>query len=399
MISELPNKFKNQEEKRAYYQRNFKSLNPFGHQVASGGQAQTLERERPDGARRYALDPDINKIVTQLSTDNLFWGDITQSKEINNYRLRVLMGMNAHEFREKKEQEKIMSLHSLIANGGKIVVIGGRMNPSWGRWEKDPRILFWTGDRSEIERNFSRSGDIFPSNTHGVILSRFLSHATSSQVLEEAKRRRMTVMGPKNDGEVTRMLEEITTVPPPNQSTPAPAPKQEQPGLMRPTVKGELLEYAKKYDDATKTIREMGAVIFNKMKEAGIQTTQSSVEQSIGNMRRSAGVFANPKLVKSWRQTSEEATQPPGVPEMPKPFPPPPPPTSPPPLPVDAAPAPRSMASAVPPPEGMLILLKMIDDLAAGLSLMKEEVKKMHEQNAEYRALEAKLAELGFIRK
>lgn len=392
----MANKFNSPEERRAYYERNFKALTPRGHHVWSQAQKSgggiTLERERPDPGGRYSLDPDIEKIVTHIATDNIFWGDIYYRKEMTKQDTIILLSSTAREMRKKKEQEAIMSLHSLIANGGKIVVLGGRMNPSWQRWEKDPRFVFWTGDRSEIERNFSKSeGDFLPSNTHGIILSRFLSHATSARVIAEAKRRRVTIMGPKNDGEVTRLLEEITTVPPPVQSTPAPA-KQEQPKLLRPPISGELSRWVKENDDATISIKESAEKIIKKMEEKGIKTSMSSLQNTIGHMRRTAGVFA--RQTKGRQPTPAPSVPPLAVPQLPPP----------PPTPV-VQPAPAALQvepkapSSIPAPEGTLVLLKMIDDLAAGLSLLKDEVKRMHEQNAEYRALEAKLAELGFIRK
>lgn len=277
-----------------------------------------------------------------------------------------------------------MTLHSLIANGGKVVVIGGRMNPLWHRFNNDPRIEFWTGDRSEIERHFPKGGrDSLPTNTHGIIMSRFVSHSVVSKILDEARRRHMTVMGPKNDGEVTRLLEEIMTQPVPETPTSSPAsppPKEETPKTLRPPLKGELTEYVQKYDNASKSIKEMSVIIAEKMNAAGIRSISSSVQNSIGNFRRTAGVYA-----KQQEKTTPAPQPPPGIPALPKPLPPPPPPPSAPPL--------------SPPDDGTLALLQMIGDLQAGLSLLQDKVKQMHEQNIEYRQLEAKLGELGFIRK
>ena len=56
------------------------------------------------------------------------------------------------QFRALGEVDR-MTLHSLVASGGKIVVIGGRMNPLWNRFAENPRVVFWTGDRQYAWRD------------------------------------------------------------------------------------------------------------------------------------------------------------------------------------------------------------------------------------------------------
>lgn len=295
-----------------------------------------------------------------------------------------------------------MSLHSLVATGGRVVVIGGRMNRQWERWANDPRIEFWTGDRSEIERHLNKGNQNLPTNAHGVILSRFISHAVTTRIMEEARRRRLIIMGPKNDGEVTKLLEEITGDEKPLESLPPLVSKPPEKPL-RPPKRGEMNKWAMGYDDASKSIKEAAELVWIKMRQAGIETTSNSVQQAIGNMRRKAGVFAHAKMFKPPKE--EKVVTPPQAPSIP-------------PTPervkaVDQYPDRPSTVALAPAPEppkkenvgpkdqdnGTIVLMNMIDDLMAGLSLLQDQVKKMHEQNKEYRMLEIKLSELGFIKK
>lgn len=295
-------------------------------------------------------------------------------------------------YQEFKEVKR-MGLHNLVANGGKVVVIGGRMNASWERYQDDPRVEFWTGDRQEIERHFSsdtKGGtENLPTNTHGVIISRFISHTTLSIITAEARKKQLTIFGPKNDGEVTRLLHEILTEP--KMDKPKEEPTNGSSGQLRPPKRGELVKYAKAYDDSARTIKQSSDYIWALLRKAGVAAASLSVQQTVGNMRRQAGVFANPKISKTMQAKKRgvvetvmhQATEEKKVPE------------SPPPSKSTQPPAPVASGAD----DGTLALMKMIDDLMASMELMKEAVTKMHTQNQEYRQLEAKLKELGFIKK
>lgn len=275
-----------------------------------------------------------------------------------------------------------MGLHNLIANGGKVVVIGGRMNDNWRQFTDNPQFIFWTGDRAEIDRHFPRGGGELPSNTRGVIVSKFISHATAGRIIEEARKKKALIMGPKNDGEVTRLLEEILT---PEKTKETSVPEQQVAAPikeLRAVRRGELAQYAKKYDESTKPIAEVAKKVFAIIQADGIMTTENSVAQSIGKMRRDAGVFAKPDISASMKKMHAARRKVAGETETI----------------VAPAKSTKKMTAKEAETETEL-LLKMIDDLLAGLTLLKDAVTRMHEHDLEYRSLQAKLAELGFLKK
>ena len=283
------------------------------------------------------------------------------------------------QFRTLKEVDG-MGLHNLIAKGGKVVVVGGRMNEQWERYSENPCFEFWTGDPKEIERRFPKGGRRnLPSNTRGVILSRFVSHSVSRRIVDEARRRRFVIMGPKNDGELAKLLDQIATEPKKKEQPMSEEAAATQEIELRRPRHGELQDWAKKHDDASKPIHEVANMLYPKIIASGIQTSITSVAQAIGTMRRKAGVYANPTLsqtLKAKKGGAREKKAP-----VAKPL------------------SPAAMARKPIPDDGTESLLKMIDDLIAGISLLQDAVRRMHEQNLEYRRLEATLSELGYSKR
>lgn len=102
-----------------------------------------------------------------------------------------------------------MSLHNLIANGGKIVILGG-FNKMWPEFRQHPQLEFWSGDnKSSIARLLKRKGNTLPANTKAVIISHYVSHGSLEIVQRVARERHLTIFPNLSDGEVRRTLAEI----------------------------------------------------------------------------------------------------------------------------------------------------------------------------------------------
>jgi hypothetical protein len=259
-----------------------------------------------------------------------------------------------------------MSLHSLIANGGKVLVVGGTMNKGWESFRAHPAIVFWCGSQSEIERHL-KNGNNFPDNVKGVVISRFISHAQSGKVMEEARRKRALILASKNDGEITRILEEIVTKPEVKEThvvegphgTPMTVTAPEP--ILRAPHSGELADFVAKNWTPGEPNVVAARRILPMMAAQGIRTTEGSIAQAITQLKRKIGVGAKSPVVAS-------AT------------------------PVAAVDVPTVVKKSAETPEDDL--LKVIADAKLSLQLVEDEVKKFKSDRAEYQRLREKLAAL-----
>lgn len=196
------------------------------------------------------------------------------------------------------KEEIHVSLHSLVSNGGKVLVVGGSMNPNWATYVKHPQVLFWTGEQKEIRRKLHDNS--LPDNVRAVIISRFISHADSSKVIEEARKRRALILGVLNDGEITRKLDEIFTVdtvvhrevPVETPTPPKPTPMAVIPAPERLIAgKGQIKEFIKQNYQPGKPNIDEARRLLELATKAGIQTTEGSLAQGIYAFKKQAGII------------------------------------------------------------------------------------------------------------
>jgi hypothetical protein len=264
-----------------------------------------------------------------------------------------------------------MSLHSLIASGGRVLVVGGS-NQSWQMFRKHPQLVFWTGDRAEISRHVK--AESFPSNMRGVVISRFIGHRELTPIMDEARKRNAIIMTAKNDGEIRRILEEVTTVPdvaeiPHREDKPTAAPV-----LLTAPRKGQLSRFIETNHQAELMSAAEARRLMPLALTAGIKTTEGSMIQGVQKFRRSLGIAIGSRALKSRTKTSRVAQ------------------TSLPP-----APAPKEPTTKAQSPvstKGISGLLSMLDDVVVSIALIKEEVVKLSSQSNEHDILKQKLAEL-----
>jgi hypothetical protein len=270
-----------------------------------------------------------------------------------------------------------MGLRSVLEGGGKVIVVGGTMNPNWSRFKDHPQIVFWTGSQSEIERHL-KNGDNFPPNVKGVILSRFLSHSQGGKVIAEAKRKRALIMNGQNDGEVTRLLEQLTT------PEPKPEPEAPRPILvkkeLRPPKHGEIGKLLQEHYKPDVPNIDAARKLLKIAEEKGIKSTEGSMQQAIYAFKKKLGLTSptartshgvrvgvvtapgGKKTVETIQPRKETRIQ-------------------------DAKTTQIEMDEITP-------LLKIVDDIQASFSLLRDALVRMHEQGEEYRRLKEKLSSL-----
>lgn len=274
--------------------------------------------------------------------------------------------------RQPTFQEEVMSLHNLIASGGVVVIVGGH-DKSWSEFRQHPQIVFWTGEQKDVIRKLA-NGDL-PANARGVIISRFISHSQLGKVQEIARRRHLTVFPNKNDGEVTRLLEEIMSVP--KVETVNAVPPRPAPPVEAPPTKITLVEFVSKHITQEKTTHQDEAKrLLPIVASAGITTTQGSLQKCVAVVRQRLGLSGT--IVRRRRAAVRR----------------------------DAAPKDRAgvggsltpsapaAISAVVVGDDVAALVAIIDDLQAGLTLLREGLSKIKSQGEDHLRLKRQLADL-----
>lgn len=246
-----------------------------------------------------------------------------------------------------------MSLHNLIANGGKVLVVGG-YDKSFREYRDHPQLVFWTGD--DVVNKYARTD--LPPNTKGVIVSRFTPHTLLHKVMKQARDKRATIFAPLADGEVKKKLDEIITIPKglekkmipttiePEEKTEPKVMKPASENKLRKPAKGEIAAFVRRVhrpdtDSAGETTR-----ILELMRSEGIEANRQTVYQAIWGLRK--------KPVQKSAQKSVQKEKKP-----------------------DSSP-----------------LLKLIDDAMAAMQLVRDEIERVGTNIDELNELKAKLKAL-----
>src|SRR5215204_5904773 len=229
-------------------------------------------------------------------------------------------------------QANIMSLHNLIANGGKVLILGG-YDKDWPDFREHPQLEFWSGDSArEIGAILRRHNNTLPANTKAVVISRFVSHTQMQVVMKQVRSRQLTVFPNKNTGEVKRILSEIingvpalattefinkprlsntlTELPKPGPvvaDTPVPVETKTETRTVEVPVESKAVEkpaerliHARpgsikalvlEYDQPELTPKNSALVIFQIARDKKITTTVNSLDQTIRQIRKEKGTF------------------------------------------------------------------------------------------------------------
>lgn len=179
-----------------------------------------------------------------------------------------------------------MSLNNLIANGGKVLVVGS-LNKAFEQYRKYPQLEFWSGEQKDIVQAL-KNKDI-PANCNAVIISRFISHSELEKVMAEARRRNITMFPNKNDGEINKLLDEITQDVKVDRLHEQEAKQNATRGKLNPLIP---------FIDFNKTNVENMRILIVKAKELGIATTEMSLSQWVAIQRKKKNGTAFPASIK-----------------------------------------------------------------------------------------------------
>src|SRR5690242_3388171 len=182
------------------------------------------------------------------------------------------------------------SFAELLSNGGRVLVVGS-YEKSWEPFRGDPRFVFWSGKRSDINRHL-HNGNNLPGNTRLVILSRFLNHTQANKIRAEARRKNIILVSQKADGEIARILTEFTpkeivvTATGPTADVHASSASMT---LSKPP-NGYLLSFVQQHLDPTNRPTREGLRLLDMVRSAGYEVTANSMHRTVSEIRRRLGV-------------------------------------------------------------------------------------------------------------
>jgi hypothetical protein len=300
-----------------------------------------------------------------------------------------------------------MSLHSLIANGGKVLVVtasgDGSNAQRWLEFRNHPQLMFWIGEEKDIQRKLWGHNNMLPPNVRGVITTKYISHNLSGLINAAAKAKRAVMVPQLSNGEVRRVLEEIVSTPKPEpvvnlvkrdetgsvhvvkhiEAPPAAvAPVVEAPIEASPTTtetvvertesvakknvtpKGALTAFVQAHDNRDARIGSEARRLLSLAKAANIHTTEVSLAHCIATVRRRSRSTA--PIVE---QTSARVA-------------------------ADVTNTPVSVPAAVTSPASNSRLLSLIDEAAAALQTSSAALQLLRDEITTFEASQAELVQV-----
>lgn len=160
---------------------------------------------------------------------------------------------------------------------GNILLVGVKASNFDEEIRTHPRVIMWDS------QNQHWTSKELPQNVRAVFVTRFISHNIFANLIKEARKRQITMFNPEGTGMIVKQVRELLDI---NRK---PVTQVQETKPMTFYVKGKL-EPLLKLVDPSKNIIENARFLMIKAKEMNIETTEASLAQRIGVMRRKSGV-------------------------------------------------------------------------------------------------------------
>lgn len=183
---------------------------------------------------------------------------------------------------------------------GIVVIVGAKASNFDDEIKSHPRVTIW-----DSQNEHWTSKDL-PDNTRAVFMTRFLSHAASSKIIGEARKRQITIFNPDGTGMIVKQVKELLNLAPKLMTN---GSGKKEPTIMEVAVtdktKGKL-EPLFEFIDYSKSNIENAKILMMKAKELGITTTMASLANGVGVKRRKGHHSAVPKSIRGKLDVSVE---------------------------------------------------------------------------------------------
>lgn len=267
-----------------------------------------------------------------------------------------------------------------LVGGGSVLIVGSRSTNFDETFRQHPRLTFW--DSTDAGAVDLRE---VPANTRVIICTRFMSHKTFGRLQRTAAKRQLVIIpGLNNTGEIKDVLSmalDIPSTPTPPPPTPPPPPPPRQPWLAQPpendpapairgildrgsapvreprVVGGDYRAFLKAHANLDGSPAQEIARLMPVLNAAGFHPTEGAAKQMLYMLRRERDGLPSTVLGKPTPKPTPAA---------------------------DAAPV-SNISEA----------LRVIDEVALGLNLLREVVLKVQNDETQLQATMAALR--GFL--
>lgn len=173
---------------------------------------------------------------------------------------------------------------------GTVLIVGVKASNFDEEIKTHPRVIIWD---SQNEHWHAKE---LPSNTRAVFMTRFIGHSAFNHIVRDARKRQITIFNPNGTGIIARQVKELLSIDRVQPTT------QETITVVNHTttdtrqIKNKL-KPLHQFIDFSKTNHANAEILYKKAVEMGIPTTERSLEQSIGKVRREMHGTAVPKSI------------------------------------------------------------------------------------------------------
>lgn len=188
-------------------------------------------------------------------------------------------------------------MHPLHPLGyGNVLIVGVKASNFDSEIRDNPRVIIWDSQQEHW------TNKDMPSNTRAVFMTRFISHNTSTKLLKEARKRRITIFNPEGTGLIVKQVKELLDMNPKEpEPTPEPTPIEKIEEIMvksKPKYIVNKLASLKPLVDLSIGNMDNAKVLMAEANRCGIDTTLGSLSQLVSVMRRKSSTKTkkvNPK--------------------------------------------------------------------------------------------------------
>jgi hypothetical protein len=190
---------------------------------------------------------------------------------------------------------------------GSILIVGAKASNFSDEIKNHPRVTVWDSQEQHwTDKNL-------PANTRAVFVTRFIGHAAFKNIIEEARKRQITIFNPEGTGIIVRQVKELlslnkeetmTTI---NESmhTHPTTPKTEV--KVNPKGQHGKLHALIPFINFNQSNTENADILMLKATELHITSTRDSLANFVGNQRK-AKQFPSKSKVKSVSSNSNKSS-------------------------------------------------------------------------------------------
>ena len=175
-----------------------------------------------------------------------------------------------------------------MLNHGNLLIVGAKVSNFDPEISTHPRVILW---ESQDERWVGKD---LPINTQAVFLTKFVGHAQTDKIIQEARKKRIPITHAEGTGIIAKQVRQMLNLEPVVTKEKVPVKEHGKLHALIPSI------------DFTKSNIENAKFLLEKAKELGITTTEASLAHLVSSQRRKQSATAVPRSIRAKVDVSVE---------------------------------------------------------------------------------------------